>query len=526
MDKEFCLLDEPWIKVLDSQNNCLEVSLKEVFRNAHLYRQLAGETSTQDAAILRLLLAITGTVLYRYDDEGNEEDVLNFLDPESAILDRWKEYWEKGQFDYLIFDEYLEKYRERFYLFHPQYPFWQVAGLDVGTDYSVINLYGNIKESNNSACRHHFHMRDGESAENISYAEAARWLVYINAYSVNVKTKIDGENKPTGVGRLGQLGLFFVNDDSLFRIILLNLCALNSQGEAWGSPNPAWETGVNRKPGEEIVPPDNFPQICTIQSRRLLLMREGDKINGFRSIGGDYYSTKNDLLEPMTLLQRNKENDIIPKKHRMEIMSWREFSSILTNNKDLSPGLISWISILKSEGCINRSKYITFRMVGLEYGDGMSYTNGDIYDQTLSLSRELLGEKGAGWIQRISEEIQKCEDMSSRVFYSFAKSISENIYRGDSRMRKQISALLSRNYYFTIDGVFRDWLININPESDLKEEKMIQWERQSAVIAQNVVDQYLGSLSPQNLLLASNALARFRNDLFKMYQLKKGGNNA
>ena len=53
MDKEFCLLDEPWIKVLDLQNNCLEVSLKEVFRNAHLYRQLAGETSTQDAAILR-----------------------------------------------------------------------------------------------------------------------------------------------------------------------------------------------------------------------------------------------------------------------------------------------------------------------------------------------------------------------------------------------------------------------------------------------------------------------------------------
>ena len=232
------------------------------------------------------------------------------------------------------------------------------------------------------------------------------------------------------------------------------------------------------------------------------------------------------MLEPMTLIKSKKENDIIPKKHRMEIMSWREFSSILTNNKDLSPGLISWISILKSEGCINRSKYITFRMVGLEYGDGMSYTNGDIYDQTLSLSRELLGEKGAGWIQRISEEIQKCEDMSSRVFYYFAKSISENIYRGDSRMRKQISALLSRNYYFTIDGAFRDWLININPESDLKEEKMIQWERQSAVIAQNVVDQYLGSLSPQNLLLASNALARFRNDLFKMYQLKKGGNNA
>lgn len=523
MNKEFCLLDEPWIKVLDFHNNCIEVSLKDFFENAHLYRQLAGETPTQNVAILRLLLAITGTVFYRYDGDGNEEDVLNSLDPESDILERWKVYWEKGCFDQHIFSNYLEENREKFYLFHPKYPFWQVAGLSVGTDYSIINLYGNIKESNNSACRHHFHMRDGKSAENMSFAEATRWLVYNNAYSVNVKTKVDGENKPTGVGRLGQLGFLFVNDDSLFRILLLNLCALNGQGEAWGSPKPAWEMDVNQKPGVEIVPPDNFPQICTIQSRRLLLMREEEKIIGFRSIGGDYYSTKNDLFEPMTLLQRNKENDIIPKKHRMEIMSWREFSSILTSDKDLCPGLVSWIGILKNEGFIDQTQLITFRMIGLEYGDAMSYTNGDIYDQSLSISKELLGEKGADWIQRISEEVQKCEDMSNRIFYTFAKNISESLYRGDTQMRKQINDLLSRNYFFLIDGAFRDWLISINPEKDLKDEKMLLWERQSAAIAMNVVDQYLSSLSPQNVLFTANALTRFRIDLFKIYQLKKGG---
>ena len=54
MDKEFCLLDESWIKVLNDENEIIEVSLIDVFTNAHKYKRLAGETATQDGAILRL----------------------------------------------------------------------------------------------------------------------------------------------------------------------------------------------------------------------------------------------------------------------------------------------------------------------------------------------------------------------------------------------------------------------------------------------------------------------------------------
>ena len=299
-----------------------------------------------------------------------------------CIRDR---YWDSGAFNANVFQEYLETYRERFYLFHPETPFWQVADLEDGTNYSVINLFGNIKESNNAASRHHFHTIDGSYIDNISYAEAARWIVYNNAYSVNVKTKVDGENKPTGVGRLGQLGLIIVEENTLYKIMMMNLCALNINGEVWNNPKPIWEKEPRTRPGVEIVAPDNLPQLYTIQSRRLLLYRDNEKILGYRSIGGDYYSTVDDLTEPMTLLRRDGKEKISfkPKKHAKEIVAWREFPSLLVEN-ELKPGIICWLENLMHNSVIDNKQIVTFRMIGLEYGDGMSYTNGELIDESLS----------------------------------------------------------------------------------------------------------------------------------------------
>ena len=51
-----------------------EVSLKEAFFNAHIYTELAGETKSQDFAVLRLLLALMHTIFSRYDINGDDAD--------------------------------------------------------------------------------------------------------------------------------------------------------------------------------------------------------------------------------------------------------------------------------------------------------------------------------------------------------------------------------------------------------------------------------------------------------------------
>ena len=60
----FNLLDEPWISVVyDGKGSTKDVSLQDLFTNAHQYKELAGDTKTQDFAVLRVLLAVLHTVL-------------------------------------------------------------------------------------------------------------------------------------------------------------------------------------------------------------------------------------------------------------------------------------------------------------------------------------------------------------------------------------------------------------------------------------------------------------------------------
>ena len=57
-DTEFNLIDERWIRVIDKKCDIAELSLNELFRDAHLYADLCGELPTQDIAVMRILLAI------------------------------------------------------------------------------------------------------------------------------------------------------------------------------------------------------------------------------------------------------------------------------------------------------------------------------------------------------------------------------------------------------------------------------------------------------------------------------------
>ncbi len=68
----FNLLEEDWIAVMtDNKGTVEEVSLIDLFKNAHNYLGLAGDMPAQDFAVLRILLAVLHTVFSRFDDEGD-----------------------------------------------------------------------------------------------------------------------------------------------------------------------------------------------------------------------------------------------------------------------------------------------------------------------------------------------------------------------------------------------------------------------------------------------------------------------
>lgn len=81
---EFNLLTEPWVRVRLPNNTVQEVSLTDALVHAQEYMDLAGEMPTQDAAMLRLLLAVLFTVFSHVNEVGEPEP----LGDEEAALER------------------------------------------------------------------------------------------------------------------------------------------------------------------------------------------------------------------------------------------------------------------------------------------------------------------------------------------------------------------------------------------------------------------------------------------------------
>ena len=167
---EFNLLTEPWIRVRLRDNTVQEVSLTEALVSAQDYADLAGEMPTQNAAVLRLLLAVLFTVFSRVDVKGEPRPLMQSDD----ALERWSALWQLGHFPAEPVRDYLEQWKDRFWLFHPTHPFWQVPQAKIGTEYGAAKLNGEMSESSNKLRL--FPLYAGQSKEQLSYPQAARFV--------------------------------------------------------------------------------------------------------------------------------------------------------------------------------------------------------------------------------------------------------------------------------------------------------------------------------------------------------------
>lgn len=114
METAFNLLDEPWLPVRFLSGEVRELGLIEVFKQASIIAAIAETAPPSLVAEYRLLLAITHRALTHSLGSWRDSDRV-----------RW--YQDGLPIDALL--TYLEKWRERFWLFHPEYPFMQVAAL-------------------------------------------------------------------------------------------------------------------------------------------------------------------------------------------------------------------------------------------------------------------------------------------------------------------------------------------------------------------------------------------------------------
>ena len=497
------LLDEKWIQVA-SKDTVEKVSIKELFADAAKYKELAGDMKTQDFAVMRVMLAILHTVFSRFDSKGDpyeffEVDEKSFLqigeleendleDYEDALYQTWIDIWNAKEFPKVVY-EYLEKWRERFFLYDDKYPFFQVTKEVIEKDASKTeNFFGKninrlISESNNKTAL--FSPKNEGGKEYLKDDEVARWLITFQGYSGSFHERARSFSKDTSAsyGWLYSLGGIYLKGKNLFETLMLNFTIGNNEkNNLLKIQKPCWEMDTVEKNVDLYFHNgiDNIASLYTLWSKevlidpnhsenlefncQMLMLPEIDNINNF--------------LEPMSIWNsdKNDKDKFSSRKHEANQAMWRNFGLLTgTNESARKPGVIEWLNRLDdiSETMeLGLSKQsITLCAVGMKAGGtASSKIPVDEIADTLNLKERVLVDTGDnGWTIRINKTITDTKTSIDWALKIFIKDLLEI-----RNMEKSDVSRYVEQFYFRIDLSFRNWIESIDIDND-KDTKEIEW---------------------------------------------------
>ncbi|WP_297202038.1 type I-E CRISPR-associated protein Cse1/CasA [uncultured Flavonifractor sp.] len=469
-ERVFSLLEEPWICVLRADGSTAKLSLTEALIQAHQIRDLAGESKTQDSAMLRMLLAVIHTVFSRVNEQGLPEEISTVQE----ALRRWGALWALGAFPQDQIQDYLTQWQERFWLFHPERPFYQVPELQ-GTTNPAKKLNGALVESSNKTQL--FSLWNGERKNRLTYDEAARWLVFLQGFGDTAAKKPSPK-----LSWLGSIGLIMAKGETLFETLMLNLVLWKNGTERWEASAPSWEEELPQEKLREIPTPNNQAALLTVQCRRALLQRENGWVSGYVEAAGDYFPKENAFCEQMTLWEGIKERDQIigyrPRAHQPSRQMWRDFS-VLMGQDVRKPGIVAWIGLLKARKKLAKSKMISFQLAGVRYGNMYCGIVDEFFDQ-LQMYSGLLDELGYKWQKFIGEEVSHCDQL--------AKTVGKLAYKLDRAMGGEGKSAVPRaqeQCYYRLDLPFRQWLLTIDPDATPRDQNEMRrtWRSQAKTIS-------------------------------------------
>lgn len=512
----FNLLDEAWISVMPLDGSGQkDVSLKELFRDAHRYQSLSGDTATQNFAVLRFLLAIVRTVFSRYDVDGApnpnielddrmrqkdrvEEDDLE--DQEEFLETTWKGLWKNGEFPEII-QSYLEMWRDRFYLLDEEHPFFQVnketirRNFSSDKDYDSLikgNTHGKfinrlISESENKAALFSpIPVSSGEIRDRMTPAAFARWLITFQAYTgLSDKKKLVPKGEAPSKGWLYDIGGLYLEGRNLFETLVMNdvpaFAGAGDQSEEFvlAVQRPCWESDdeavVERiRSGERI---DNIAELYTNWSRVIYMDPQFDFGSpicfGIAKLPA--IDHQDFFLEPMTIWKKYNDGEnkghYLPWKHRPEQAMWRSFGLMTLKNAEDQhrPEIMEQYDRIRQ---LEGSRWISLNAVSMQDdGNATSWVPVDEITDRLNINDMIITDQNeGGWVVRINDEVQLTKDVIGKTYWRFLKDL-ETI-RG-LQQTVFVSEYIEEAY-IDIDRPFREWLESLKPEDSI-EQQMQGW---------------------------------------------------
>jgi cse1 family CRISPR-associated protein len=521
----FNLLDEKWLKVVTKNTNeVIDVSLIELFENAQEFKILAGEMKTQDFSVLRLLLAVLHTVysrfnvdgkvydyldvdeMYRQKDDVSEDDLEDYRE---ELMETWKNLWKKGKFSKIVLD-YLEKWREHFYIFDEQYPFYQVtkeeiySNIDEGKKPSKIaikNINRLISESDNKIALFSPKSDKDDNKNEVTNEEFARWLIMFQGYTgQSDKRKIKKKSYSASNGWLFDIGGIYFEGDNLFETLLLNLALVHPSQDyvTLSKEKPCWEFSGEENIQASFNDISNLSELYTNWSRAIYLDKSLSNVKKY-----DLYIVKmpniehtNNFLELMTIWNYDKKGKYTPKKHIFGQSLWRSFGMLSIHHDEKIPdvGIVTWYE--KISNFVDNNKLI-LKSVSME-DDGNPTSRvptNEIVDELKIDNILLFDDEDGGWTIRINDIVEETKQVIEIIYKIFLEDIKE--IRNYSKKNKFITNKIEK-LYSSIDNPFKNWLFNIDKMSK-KDDEIFEWRKTFKNIIIQSAQDILNQSNPRDL---------------------------
>ena len=494
-DPEFNLLDEPWIPVRLLDGTIADVGLLELLRRTTEIADLACELPTQSIAIQRLVLAIA----YRVAPPRDARD--------------WVRQWDEGApTEQMI--EYLERWRDRFYLFGGRFPFMQVADLRTAKD-AVSGLEKLIADVPNG--EQFFTTRHGRALACIPPSEAARWLVHAQAYdpsgirsgAVGDSQVKGGKGYPIGPSWCGHLGLVWLKGKDLDETLVLNLVPADAaqlrgveSSTEWGACS--WEDSEAEsavRGDYSLLDPSgtprdiSIPRLLTWHSRRVRLVGNREGVTGVVLAQGDKLAPQQmHRYEPQSLWRYStpqskkfKQDVYMPRKYEAGRALWRNLPGTLPTvttvqgvdkqpKQEFLPSATLSFHYQLDNASIETTypKVMRIQAVGVTYGP-QEATFEDIYSDELTLSVAVMRVEHEDLSAEIDRQVRLTEEIARHVGNLAANLVRAAGESGDGAgdgARDRAKEL----FFSAVDTDFRTWLTQVDGRESARDAGR-RWER-------------------------------------------------
>ena len=543
---DFNLCNEPWIPVLYVSGQTQEVSLKQLFDESNSIRKIHSGDATTDVAILGVAVVI----FFRAVLENKEEYGELYREPK-----KWIQNISLGGSEQLYFvQDYLKKYQDRFNLFDAERPFMQVA--DLHTSKGEVKPVSRLVLDSESE---YFSMRAEQALTSLSYAEAARYLVTVQAYDYSgIKSGAVGDPRvkggkgyPLGVGWYGTTGKIIVHGENLIETLLycidyeqlLNVEKVKGKSHrialqdksVWERELPdtaaprAYKGGDPTKYKDEPAPAVGMCEILTWQSRRVRLFPENGRVTGVLVSNGDKWFDRNTYTDPLTAYRFSKNQSTqtnpvwMPKAHSAERTLWRGVDALLMRldssqiKQDKPAPVIRQIS---SGKYFPAGAKANVQLVGMVYGNQSAVIEGTI-DESLSLELALLTEQGARISTTVRENIQITMDAAIAL-----GQYAGNLLRAAGK-EYEFRPSVTESILHRMEDEFRSWLADLSVYDDVSTQAA-KWQSKVRRILEDEADQLavsagpkaaIGTIYDEQLYTTAKARRQFGGRLYKLLNL-------